>query len=91
MSAPRTTTISAGMSALTIEHPDPAVAGDQGPRGGGYGGGAVPGRKPATVPAASRATSWTGTVEPAAGPAESCPMAAGRITPDAGDCLPDPG
>lgn len=81
---------SASVQDQNNKHRDPASAGDQGPRGGGDGGGAVPGRNPATVPAASR-RARTGTVEPAAGPAESCPMAAGQIAPDAGDCLPDPG
>ena len=76
--------VSAGSSALVIDFTDPAPAG-QVASGRGYGGGAVPGRLHATVPAAPEAARGTGTVEPAAGPAESRPMAAGRPFPQPED------
>lgn len=50
------------------------------------GWGAVPGRNPATVPAATEAGLGTGTVEPAAGPAESRLVAAGRPLPASTAC-----
>lgn len=49
--------------------------------GGRNGWGAAPGRLHATVPAAFVARVETGTVEPAAGPAESCPYDGGANFP----------
>lgn len=67
---------------------DPASAG-QVASGRLRGGGAVPDRYgAATVPVRPEAgLTGSGTVEPAAGPAESCLVAVGRNTPDTGACL----
>lgn len=91
MSAP-CTAISVGMAVHIIEHgipPGAATPADQVASGRGYGGGAVPGRNRATVPGRPEAGDpRAGTVEPAAGPAESSPAAAGQFSPGAPTDLP---
>ena len=88
------TLIRSGMSARIIHFSDPErqKAPGQVASGRKEGWGAAPGRNPATVPAATEAGLGTGTVEPAAGPAESRLLAAGHYdTPGARICSSAPG
>lgn len=87
MGAP-STLIRSGVSARIIHFSDPErqKAPGQVASGRKEGWGAAPGRNPATVPAATEAGLGTGTVEPAAGPAESRLVAAGRPLPASTAC-----